>query len=239
MAQPYKVSNVPQEYDQAWLVEELQRVSNAIVELETPQVLLTPQHVAPTKYKEGMVVYADGTDWNPGHGGGLYERNSVGWTPLFPLTTGIVTDRIHVGNTTTETTIYTNTIPANQLSVEECIRLNLAGYYDTGAASDTWTLRVKLGGTTLHTITRASANNAVNFGWELNMKGTARSIGASGTFVDSAVLFDELSIKTNNDPTVHTVDTTVDNDLVVTIQWALAKAANDFHLDQGFLEVLH
>lgn len=32
-----------------------------------------PLNVAPTKPRSGMVVYADGTNWNPGSGEGLYE----------------------------------------------------------------------------------------------------------------------------------------------------------------------
>lgn len=37
-------------------------------------------HVAPGKPDEGQVVYADGTDWNPGRGKGLYVYKSGVWT---------------------------------------------------------------------------------------------------------------------------------------------------------------
>lgn len=196
-------------------------------------------HVEPARPTEAMVVYADGTNWNPGHGAGLYEYNSIGWTPLFPLTQGTVTTRVHVGNTTTETEIYTTTISANHLSLNEVFRLNLSGYYDTGAASDTWTLRIKLGGTLLHSISRVSANNATDFGWNLTVTGSMRTVGVTGTLIDSAILLDEDASIVSADSTVHTIDTTVANILTVTIQWGAAKVANDFHLDLGFLEVLH
>lgn len=32
----------------------------------------------PAKVKPGLVVYADGTQWNPGSGEGLYRRNLAG-----------------------------------------------------------------------------------------------------------------------------------------------------------------
>lgn len=45
-------------------------------------VFFTPTHKAPTKPRVGLVVYADGTDWNPGSGEGLYVYKSTGWAAL-------------------------------------------------------------------------------------------------------------------------------------------------------------
>lgn len=39
-------------------------------------------HAVPAKFEEGDVVYADGTDWNPGSGAGLYKRSSAAWVAL-------------------------------------------------------------------------------------------------------------------------------------------------------------
>lgn len=39
-------------------------------------------HVAPAKPREGMVRFADGTDWNPGSGRGLYSYVSGSWAKL-------------------------------------------------------------------------------------------------------------------------------------------------------------
>lgn len=54
--------------------------------LETPRnsqgfVVL---HAAPARFRAGMVVCADGTDWDPGYGAGLYLRNEANdeWIPL-------------------------------------------------------------------------------------------------------------------------------------------------------------
>src|SRR3990167_7620016 len=36
-------------------------------------------NVAPTKPEEGLLRYADGTNWNPGSGAGLYRYTSGAW----------------------------------------------------------------------------------------------------------------------------------------------------------------
>lgn len=57
---------------------EFQRVAEAFVSIHQFPVL----HAAPTKPRVGLVVYADGSDWNPGSGEGLYVYKSGGWTAL-------------------------------------------------------------------------------------------------------------------------------------------------------------
>lgn len=39
-------------------------------------------HVVPERPTPGMVVFADGTDWNPGSGRGLYEYRVASWVKL-------------------------------------------------------------------------------------------------------------------------------------------------------------
>jgi len=43
---------------------------------------LNPLHVEPTKRRPGRLAYADGTDWDPGSGEGLYIYTSAGWSLL-------------------------------------------------------------------------------------------------------------------------------------------------------------
>ena len=52
--------------------------------LNGPQDLmwLNERHVAPAKPRNGMIVYADGTDWNPGSGRGVYYYKLNTWTLL-------------------------------------------------------------------------------------------------------------------------------------------------------------
>ena len=62
----------------AYLERELQRLAG---ELQTGVefVLLPELHVEPTKPRAGMIVLADGTDWDPGSGAGYYGYRGGAW----------------------------------------------------------------------------------------------------------------------------------------------------------------
>lgn len=45
-------------------------------------VQLDELHVAPTKPRTGVIVLADGTDWNPGSGQGVYCYYNGTWNKL-------------------------------------------------------------------------------------------------------------------------------------------------------------
>ena len=49
---------------------------------ETNALELRPVYYAPDKPREGMIVCADGTEWNPGSGAGAYEYKGGVWTKL-------------------------------------------------------------------------------------------------------------------------------------------------------------
>lgn len=72
----YQPSQVPFASLRAWLADELRRISNAIGPAEYLQ--LTPIDVEPAKPSKGMLVWAVGTDWDPGSGQGLYVYNQSG-----------------------------------------------------------------------------------------------------------------------------------------------------------------
>lgn len=63
-----------------WLYAELDRIS---AEYPKPQYFIFDEtHAAPSKPKHGMLVFADGTDWNPGSGAGLYQYRAGVWNFL-------------------------------------------------------------------------------------------------------------------------------------------------------------
>jgi hypothetical protein len=68
----------------AFLREEFQRMQKA---LDAPQktVRLLSLHAAPEKYGEGDVILADGTDFNPGSGKGLYIHDGTAWVLIKAL----------------------------------------------------------------------------------------------------------------------------------------------------------
>lgn len=63
-----------------WLYAELLRVSSGTAAPTTLQFEVL--HIEPERPQNGMLAYADGTDWNPGAGAGLYERRGGAWAKL-------------------------------------------------------------------------------------------------------------------------------------------------------------
>lgn len=61
-----------------WIEQEF----NSLVESEPRTLQLTVSHAVPPKPRAGMLAYADGTDWNPGSGQGVY-RFSIGAAWVF------------------------------------------------------------------------------------------------------------------------------------------------------------
>jgi hypothetical protein len=49
---------------------------------QTELLWLKTRHEAPVKIREGMVVLADGTDWDPGSGQGVYCYYNSQWNKL-------------------------------------------------------------------------------------------------------------------------------------------------------------
>lgn len=44
--------------------------------------VIDPVNVEPTNKRDGMIRYADGTDWNPGSGEGFYGYENGAWVKL-------------------------------------------------------------------------------------------------------------------------------------------------------------
>ena len=66
-----------------YLVSELNRLGDILFNLDTFR--LEPTNVAPTKPRDGDIRYADGTNWNPGSGQGIYayiDDGSPAWEKL-------------------------------------------------------------------------------------------------------------------------------------------------------------
>ena len=78
----YFPKRTPSEYSQGYIQDELGYISSAIEQ----QALgfIDVSNVAPEKPRQGMIRYADGSNWNPnGTGEGIYFYNSGGaWVKL-------------------------------------------------------------------------------------------------------------------------------------------------------------
>lgn len=64
-----------------FLQSEIERLNDALESPFTHQ-LLEKLHVEPTRLRDGFVAYADGTDWNPGSGEGVYVYYASAWHKL-------------------------------------------------------------------------------------------------------------------------------------------------------------
>lgn len=69
-----------------YVEEELRTLALSLVETEAVETRTV--NVEPTKPREGMIVIADGTDWDPGSGGGPYVYFGSAWVPLFSASSG-------------------------------------------------------------------------------------------------------------------------------------------------------
>ena len=65
---------------QQYLRDEFRRIE---IQFRSLDNLRLPALAAePDKYENGDVVYADGTNWNPGSGAGFYGREAGAWVKL-------------------------------------------------------------------------------------------------------------------------------------------------------------
>ena len=64
----------------AHLLKELERIELAFEGMLPQEIHFL--HVAPSKVREGLTVGADGTDWNPGSGQGVYTYYAAAWHKL-------------------------------------------------------------------------------------------------------------------------------------------------------------
>lgn len=71
------IANPPLE---AYLAQELRRITGAFLSVE--ELLLVNLHVEPSRPRDGMIKFADGSDWNPGSGRGFYGRANSVWIPF-------------------------------------------------------------------------------------------------------------------------------------------------------------
>jgi hypothetical protein len=65
----------------SFIETELDKLSELLSEMGE-FLQLKELHVEPEKPRSGMVVLADGTDWDPGSGAGFYGYYGAAWTKL-------------------------------------------------------------------------------------------------------------------------------------------------------------
>ena len=77
---PNPVPSSPEDLPQ-YLLLEFQKIQSALQ--ENPINFIEVKNVAPSRIKQGDIVYGDGSNFNPGSGEGIYFRNAAGsWVKL-------------------------------------------------------------------------------------------------------------------------------------------------------------
>ena len=78
----YAPGPLPEQVDDlgGYVVSELKRLGSIL--LNQSIFRLEPVHIEPARPRKGDVRYADGTDWNPGAGEGIYWYNGTAWAKL-------------------------------------------------------------------------------------------------------------------------------------------------------------
>jgi hypothetical protein len=63
-----------------YVEREFRRLGGLLKAFET--IDMNELNAEPERPRDGQVVWADGTNWNPGSGAGIYARISGSWTKL-------------------------------------------------------------------------------------------------------------------------------------------------------------
>ena len=143
----------------------------------------------------------------------------------------VTTADLDVVNTLAETTLYAVTIPANSLGSNGEARMEIIGdARGTAAGSHIVTVRVKFGGTTLVTFTRDYTNNTVRNAAVADIRVVNQ--GAANAQLVVASLTEpgpdgggDVAVQYVT-PVAAAIDTTVDQQLLVSVQWNGATATN-------------
>jgi len=150
---------------------------------------------------------------------------------------GAMVTPVTIANTTTETTLYEGTVLSNTLSVGKVYRVSVFGQFSTVNASVALTIRTKLNGVELASIT-STLGQVTGVAGFTQAYITTRSTGATGAVsCFSSFQLDEKSFIANNGSV--TLDTTSGNSIQITGQWSIANASNTVTADQGLLEAMN
>ena len=141
--------------------------------------------------------------------------------------------------------IGTTSLVANTLSEGRSIRLSAFGYFNTPLVADNLTMRVKLGGVTvLTTDAQAPATSASSLGWKLDTIITCLTTGGAGTVIGqgdsefhSSLVAKSFWQMVNSAPVV--INTTGNNVLEITAQWAGASSASQLFMTNCCGELLN
>ena len=203
----------------------------------------------------GDTIFSDGTDITRlpiGTASQVLTTNSGAtapeWTTLTTDLVGSNTADVTVGNTISETTLYTETIAADTLGTDGVVRgtIFVSDFDLADISSPSFIMRFKYGATTLVTVTIVNAAS----GALTNMTGTIdfaiMGSGATGTqegWIKIDVSENEVSA-TNAEANGAGTGTSAEDStgalaLTVTADWSNAAVANTITISSGYMEIIN
>ncbi len=158
-------------------------------------------------------------------------------------------DEVDVVSSVSETSIYSHSIPANQLGTTGGIRLHISGDILFNVGGEDFTIKVKLGATTVLTSTAYTpGTSATRRGFVLdvlfmNSAAAAQKWDVKFLAVLTAENFsidrsDTTNVDTGSGIATSTEDTTGALTLDVTVQWSASSANLSFRKQMAVLEEL-
>ena len=149
------------------------------------------------------------------------------------------TSEVDVNTTTAETAVYSKSIGAGHMSTDRMLRLRIVADYLQNSGTPNITIRVKLGGTTILTITGSTiAASATRRGASLLIE--IMNLGATNSQVVTAVAPDWAVGPKLIEQLLQTaaVDTSVAATLEVTVQHSASSASISYRKKSAILELV-
>ena len=187
---------------------------------------------APLKFTAGTLLTTPEQGTIEFNGSKFYITN-VAHQRAIDRTSDVALSTVTVANTTTETTIWTGVMAANSLVAGNVLKFQADGIVSSDSVGDLITIRVKVGGNTVVTLTSA-AKKLVDAYWHMKANATQRTIGATGSrafHID--LVIDEVNTEVIG---IGIIDTTANMDVTITVQWNNADVGDIISLYQGFME---
>lgn len=176
------------------------------------------------------------------------KRFKIGTNPV-PFVIFKQTADKSITNTASETSLFGTgigslTIPANMLVAGDYIRVNMQGFLSSANSAENFTFKVKMGSTTLVSITGAMFPNLSEAVIDITLNIAVRSIGASGSVRPAGNIMIEIRsagyaamvrLQTSSDITI---DTTASQTLDITGQWQNDNASNSLLTHVSTVEII-
>lgn len=199
--------------------------NNVIIEGDTTDTIDDDLNQVIRDQYEAITMVSDGAEWF------IVTKKSNA-----PLTVGVKTTTTTVSNTVVETLLYSYDFRANAFAEHEIIKSDISGSFSNASASDDFSIIVRLNGVLMHTLLRIGGG-VTDSGFRVEVEGTIRTVGATGTYVDIARLSDG-TVYTHALPTEVVIDTTVPLTYEIFIQWDAAKVGNTISCTQGSMTLI-